>query len=408
MSQVIPIGAGAAFQRPVVGAGGQPGMAHVPSVDAGSRRPADGQLCTVVAVDIAGFTAPYRDDDIRWYLHEKLYEMLERAFDASGIPWDSCFHEDRGDGALIVVPPDVASKGIIDPLPERLRSLIRRHNHISQPAAGMQLRAAVHMGPVEHDGHGFVGSDINLLFRMLETRPLKHALKGSGAELALMVSEGVYRSLVCRSPSLELDAFQRVRFQVKRTRGQAWIYLPGLPRLADEASPDTECDVDQVMAAFKTALAHMDSSARETARIRNLANVTDAQEAATEESRTPATPAGHALSQVKGTAAAPLAASVTRLAEPSDVPWRPGYRSGAATLMKDTRVTGIDRSKLATALGRRYDSGESIRSLAASTGRSYGFVHRILTETGVTLRGRGGATRSGKNNKARPASTRSK
>jgi Helix-turn-helix domain len=66
------------------------------------------------------------------------------------------------------------------------------------------------------------------------------------------------------------------------------------------------------------------------------------------------------------------------------------------TLSKGTRVTGMDRSKLATTLGKRYDSGESIRSLAASTGRSYGFVHRILTETGVTLRGRGGATRRSK------------
>jgi Helix-turn-helix domain len=66
------------------------------------------------------------------------------------------------------------------------------------------------------------------------------------------------------------------------------------------------------------------------------------------------------------------------------------------TLKKGTRVTGVDRSKLATLLSTRYDNGESIRSLAASTGRSYGFVHRILTETGVTLRGRGGATRSSK------------
>ena len=49
----------------------------------------------------------------------------------------------------------------------------------------------------------------------------------------------------------------------------------------------------------------------------------------------------------------------------------------AETLKKGTRVTGVDRSKLATNLSRRYDSGESIRSLAASTGRSYGFVHRI-------------------------------
>jgi hypothetical protein len=31
--------------------------------------------------------------------------------------------------------------------------------------------------------------------------------------------------------------------------------------------------------------------------------------------------------------------------------------------------------------------------LAASTGRSYGFVHRVLTGSGVQLRQRGGARR---------------
>ena len=61
------------------------------------------------------------------------------------------------------------------------------------------------------------------------------------------------------------------------------------------------------------------------------------------------------------------------------------------TLRKGTRVTGEDRSKLASDLKNRYDAGESIRSLAISTGRSYGFIHRILTEMGVTLRSRGGA-----------------
>jgi Helix-turn-helix domain len=65
----------------------------------------------------------------------------------------------------------------------------------------------------------------------------------------------------------------------------------------------------------------------------------------------------------------------------------------AETLRKGTRVTGTDRSKLAADLKSRYDAGESIRSLASSTGRSYGFIHRILSETGVELRGRGGATR---------------
>ena len=62
---------------------------------------------------------------------------------------------------------------------------------------------------------------------------------------------------------------------------------------------------------------------------------------------------------------------------------------------KGTRVTGAEREKLATELKSRYESGDSIRALAAATDRSYGFVHRILTESGASLRARGGATRAG-------------
>ncbi|OAT66627.1 transcriptional regulator [Mycobacteroides immunogenum] len=40
-----------------------------------------------------------------------------------------------------------------------------------------------------------------------------------------------------------------------------------------------------------------------------------------------------------------------------------------------------------------YEKGASIRTLAADTGRSYGYVHRALVESGVTLRGRGGPNR---------------
>jgi hypothetical protein len=67
-----------------------------------------------------------------------------------------------------------------------------------------------------------------------------------------------------------------------------------------------------------------------------------------------------------------------------------------ADLKKGSRVTGSERDRLASDLRRKYDGGESIRALASSTGRSYGFVHRILSESGAPLRGRGGATRGRK------------
>jgi hypothetical protein len=63
-----------------------------------------------------------------------------------------------------------------------------------------------------------------------------------------------------------------------------------------------------------------------------------------------------------------------------------------AELKKGSRVTGAERDKLSSGLKKKYDGGASIRELAASTGRSYGFVHRVLSEAGANLRGRGGAT----------------
>ncbi|MBA3419077.1 MAG: helix-turn-helix domain-containing protein [Geodermatophilaceae bacterium] len=64
-----------------------------------------------------------------------------------------------------------------------------------------------------------------------------------------------------------------------------------------------------------------------------------------------------------------------------------------AELAKGVRVSGAERDTLAATLKARYDKGESIRALAQSSGRSYGFVHRLLIESGQALRGRGGATR---------------
>lgn len=62
-------------------------------------------------------------------------------------------------------------------------------------------------------------------------------------------------------------------------------------------------------------------------------------------------------------------------------------------IKKGARLTGAERDRLAARLVSEYEGGASIRALAESTGRSYGFVHRVLSESAVTLRGRGGATR---------------
>ena len=173
-------------------------MIEVPGAPA--ALPASGQVCAMFAVDIAGFTRADRDSEICLYLRRSLYQILQDAFQGSGLPWAECHHEDRGDGVLVIMPPHVPGYGLIDPLPERLRGLIRRHNRVSRESAQMQLRAAATIGPVDRDDHGLVGDDLNLLFRMLDARPLRGRSTDSGAELALAVSRYVHDNLVIQPP----------------------------------------------------------------------------------------------------------------------------------------------------------------------------------------------------------------
>jgi predicted transcriptional regulator len=67
-----------------------------------------------------------------------------------------------------------------------------------------------------------------------------------------------------------------------------------------------------------------------------------------------------------------------------------------ADLKKGARITGPDRTKLAADVRKQYEKGKSIRELADKHQRSYGFIHRLLSENDVALRGRGGATRGKK------------
>ncbi|GAB3231881.1 hypothetical protein GCM10027447_27320 [Glycomyces halotolerans] len=54
-------------------------------------------------------------------------------------------------------------------------------------------------------------------------------------------------------------------------------------------------------------------------------------------------------------------------------------------------MRGDERRELTEYVTSEYLKGQSIRDIASTIGRSYGFVHRLLSEGGVKLRTRGGA-----------------
>jgi hypothetical protein len=63
------------------------------------------------------------------------------------------------------------------------------------------------------------------------------------------------------------------------------------------------------------------------------------------------------------------------------------------TFKPRSRLTPEQREKAGAKIQPVYESGVSIRDIAELTGRSFGFVHRLLSDRGVTFRGRGGSNK---------------
>lgn len=68
----------------------------------------------------------------------------------------------------------------------------------------------------------------------------------------------------------------------------------------------------------------------------------------------------------------------------------PGTYEAMSALEVTMRDGSKPRDQLLGELRSEYEKGASIRSLVASTGRSYGSIHAMLRESGTTMRSRGG------------------
>ncbi|MEU6250655.1 helix-turn-helix domain-containing protein [Glycomyces sp. NPDC047010] len=68
---------------------------------------------------------------------------------------------------------------------------------------------------------------------------------------------------------------------------------------------------------------------------------------------------------------------------------------GAAKTDPNRQVRGDERRELTDRVTAAYEQGRSIRDIASTIGRSYGFTHRLLAEAGIDFRTRGGARKGG-------------
>jgi hypothetical protein len=179
---------------------------------------------TIVVVDVARFTGRTMNQQIA--VHEGLYDVLRGAFFDVGVGLDTCMVEDRGDGAMILLPPGVDNSRLADQLPSRLVAWLRRYNAVHSAEAAVQLRVALHAGEVYQDGYGAVSEAVNVAFRILDAQEARSALRLSTGVLALVASDAFYRDVIVHDPAADPGSYRRIPVSVKETSTVAWLRLP--------------------------------------------------------------------------------------------------------------------------------------------------------------------------------------
>src|SRR5256885_8713612 len=116
---------------------------------------------TIVLVDVEGFGDPQRTIPHHTSLRADLYDAMEQAFNDARIPWNRCYHEDRGDGIMILAPASIPKSLFAESLPLTLAKEIRHRNATRPPMARIRLRLAFHAGEITFDAHGAAGPALN-------------------------------------------------------------------------------------------------------------------------------------------------------------------------------------------------------------------------------------------------------
>ncbi len=184
--------------------------------------------CSIVLTDVAGFSDPVRNDGDREVVRAAMYEILRSCFDAAGVPWAGCYREDRGDGAVVVVPPTISTHRLVDPLLAELAGRLRQYNRRASEVVRIQLRVALHVGPVRRDSEGLTGQAVITAARIVDAPVLKARLAAEHADLIFAASDYVYDHVV-RNCGGQVDpvAFEHIECQVKETHVSAWAHLAG-------------------------------------------------------------------------------------------------------------------------------------------------------------------------------------
>nr|BEK70578.1 hypothetical protein KPHV_78050 [Kitasatospora purpeofusca] len=198
----------------------------------------------VLVVDIEAYSGrPY-------WVQEAVQERLDRALDhacgRAGVDRARCEAQDRGDGQLLLLPPDVDEAKALPGLVLGLRDALHTLNRAPGTAGRLRIRAALAQGGVQRAALGYVARAVETACRLLDCEHARSALKDTpDTDLALVVADDLFTdAFAAGGGGLPVDEFTSITVAVpaKGFKTTAWLGLPrrgALVVLAPPAAPGT-------------------------------------------------------------------------------------------------------------------------------------------------------------------------
>ncbi|ONI79706.1 hypothetical protein ALI144C_23375 [Actinosynnema sp. ALI-1.44] len=188
----------------------------------------DPEYRSIVVIDMAG--SGWWDDLAQLRARAALDEMVRAAFRAADIAWHTLVVEDRGDGMIMLVPPTVSKVDVLDRVVPSLTTALYEHNSMTAQTLRIRLRVAVHAGEVLRGRAGWVGNDLNLAFRLVNSGPLYRELaRRRDADMAVIVSDVIHQAVVRHGHrGINPAEYFPVHVAVKEVEGRAWVHTPCL------------------------------------------------------------------------------------------------------------------------------------------------------------------------------------
>ncbi|MET7322904.1 hypothetical protein [Streptomyces sp. NPDC005549] len=193
---------------------------------------------TILLFDIEQFGS--RDDVEQAFLRRLLYEVVDATLLAADIDESARLRADRGDSVMELIDVQASVPALVKTLLTEVPALLHSKNRLIASSAQMRLRMVLSSGYVAIDElDGWVGSDLNHAVRLLNSDPLRDALKQRDDHSVLCVSDGIYTGVVRHGPlGVRPDDFRRVTVETKEGPTVAWLH--GVP----EASTSRNATAD--------------------------------------------------------------------------------------------------------------------------------------------------------------------